>query len=76
MNIAREILEKHLNKDLDIKTYLKGSALTYEVVLDAMEEAINYTRCCETFTPTEILKVLDDCNSVNDAKQYYLDENI
>ena len=46
MNIAREILEKHLNKDLDIKTYLKGSALTYEVVLDAIEEAINYTRCC------------------------------
>jgi len=56
MNIAREILEKHLNKDLDIKTYLKGSTLTYEVVLDAIEEAINYTHSCETLkgkeTPT------------------------
>jgi hypothetical protein len=48
MNIAREILEKHLNKDLDIKTYLKGSALTYEVVLDALDEAINYTHSCES----------------------------
>ena len=46
MNIAREILEKHLKNNKDQRVYLKGSALTYEVVLDAMNEAINYTRCC------------------------------
>ena len=43
MNIARDILEKHLNKDVDIKTYLKGSTLTYEVVLDAINEALTLT---------------------------------
>ena len=48
MNIAREILEKHLSKDLDIKSYLRTSPLTYQVVLDAIEEAINYTRCCKS----------------------------
>lgn len=48
MDIAREILEKHLSKDLDIKSYLRTSPLTYQVVLDAMEEAINDTHCCET----------------------------
>jgi hypothetical protein len=48
MNIAREILEKHLSKDLDIKLYLRTSPLTYQVVLDAINEAINYTHCCES----------------------------
>lgn len=48
MDIAREILEKHLSKDLDIKSYLRTSPLTYQVILDAMEEAINYTHCCES----------------------------
>ncbi len=47
MDIAREILEKHLSKDLDIKSYLRTSPLTYQVILDAMEEAINYTHCCK-----------------------------
>ena len=48
MNIAKEILEKHLSKDLDIKSYLRTSPLTYQVVLDAIEEAINYTHCCKS----------------------------
>ena len=47
MDIAREILEKHLSKDLDIQWYLRTSPLTYQVVLDAIEEAINYTHCCK-----------------------------
>lgn len=51
MNIAREILEKHLSKDLDIKLYLRTSPLTYQVVLDAINEAINYTRCCKELNP-------------------------
>jgi hypothetical protein len=70
MNIAREILEKHLNKDLDIKTYLKGSALTYEVVLDAMEEAINYTRCCETLKDKYTHTFEVDLNSEKRKEQY------
>jgi ubiquitin C-terminal hydrolase len=65
MNIAREILEKHLNKDLDIKTYLKGSALTYEVVLDALDEAINYTRCS-----TQLLCVNSNVDGLTAGKYY------
>ena len=71
MNIAREILEKHLNKDLDIKTYLKGSALTYKVVLDAMEEAINYKRCstelpCSDDHNKQIVNLIDELYKEDD----------
>lgn len=47
MNIeekAKEILRSKLT-DIDLECYLKGSPLTYSACLEAVKEAINYTRC-------------------------------
>ena len=77
MNIAREILEKHLSKDLDIKSYLRTSPLTYQVVLDAIEEAINYTHCCKTLN-LEVKPTFDEWLNTNFSKydnEYYQDKN-
>ena len=45
MTKAEEILEKHLKNNLDQRLYLRSSMLTYNLCLDALNEAINYTRC-------------------------------
>jgi len=47
MTKAEEILEKHLKNNLDQRLYLRSSRLTYNLCLDALNEAINYTHCCE-----------------------------
>ena len=47
MTKAEEILEKHLKNNLDQRLYLRSSRLTYNLCLDALNEAINYTQCCE-----------------------------
>ena len=49
MTKAEEILEKHLANNIDQRTYLRSSKLTYDICIDAINEAINYTPCCETF---------------------------
>tara|TARA_R110002096_G_scaffold381109_1_gene574980 strand:- start:593 stop:832 length:240 start_codon:yes stop_codon:yes gene_type:complete len=48
MTKAEEILEKHLANNIDQRTYLRGSKLTYNICIDALNEAINYTRCCKS----------------------------
>jgi len=52
MTKAEEILEKHLKNNLDQRLYLRSSRLTYNLCLDALNEAINYTRC-STELPTK-----------------------
>jgi len=69
MDIAREILEKHLSKDLNIKSYLRTSPLTYQVVLDAIEEAINYTHCCKSDSE-QLVCVVDYLNNFTKGKNY------
>ena len=46
MTKAEEILEKHLASNIDQRTYLRGSKLTYDICINAINEAINYTHCC------------------------------
>jgi len=58
MTKAEEILEKHLKNNLDQRLYLRSSRLTYNLCLDALNEAINYTRCS-----TELCK-----HQLNDLK--------
>lgn len=47
MTKAEEILEKHL-KINDVETMLGKHGTTHKAVIDALNEAINYTQCCET----------------------------
>ena len=56
MTKAEEILEKHLKNNLDQRLYLRSSKLTYNLCLDAMNEAINYTQCCEKLQTIKELK--------------------
>jgi len=55
MTKAEEILEKHL-AIMDAETMIGKHGRTHKAVINAINEAINYTRCC-----TE-LKELDDDN--------------
>ena len=45
MTKAEEILEKHL-KINDVETMLGKHGRTHNAVINALNEAINYTRCC------------------------------
>jgi len=47
MKKAEKILEKHIVLN-DCIGYLGRDGRLYKAIIDAMEEAINYTRCCET----------------------------
>ena len=55
MTKAEEILEKHLANNIDQRTYLRGSKLTYNICIDAINEAINYTHCCTELKDKEAL---------------------
>lgn len=48
MTKAEEILEKHL-KINDVETMLGKHGTTHKAVIDALNEAINYTHCCTEF---------------------------
>ena len=63
MTKAEEILEKHLANNIDQRTYLRGSKLTYDICIDALNEAINYTHSC-TELPNEcgLLKNINGCD--------------
>ena len=52
MTKAEEILEKHL-KINDVETMLGKHGRTHNAVINALNEAINYTRCCETLKDKE-----------------------
>lgn len=49
MTKAEEILEKHLANNIDQRTYLRGSKLTYDICIDAVNEAIKIN--IEDFDP-------------------------
>tara|TARA_R110000824_G_scaffold235212_1_gene423921 strand:+ start:111 stop:371 length:261 start_codon:yes stop_codon:yes gene_type:complete len=74
MTKAEEILEKHLANNIDQRTYLRGSKLTYNICIDALNEAINYTRCCADMND-KIIKLLDDWK-VNKHKQELMAEEL
>jgi hypothetical protein len=44
---SKELLLKHLLLN-DCKGYVTSDGRLYKAIIDALEEAINYTRCCET----------------------------
>ena len=69
MTKAEEILEKHLANNIDQITYLRGSKLTYSICIDALNEAINYTRYC-----TELLCVSDDFNFITKGVTYKMED--
>ena len=48
MTKAEEILEKHL-KINDVETMLGRHGRTHKAVINALNEAINYTHCCTEF---------------------------
>ena len=45
-------------------------------IMELIKEQLTLTDVVKPFTPTQILKVLDDCNGLIDAKEYFLDENL
>jgi hypothetical protein len=47
MKKAEKILEKHIVLN-DCIGYLGSDGRLYKAIIDALNEAINYTRCCET----------------------------
>ncbi len=44
---SKELLLKHLALN-DCKGYLTSDGRLYKAIIDALEEAINYTHCCES----------------------------
>lgn len=45
---SKELLLKHLALN-DCKGYVTSDGRLYKAIIDALEEAINYTHCCTTF---------------------------
>ena len=58
MTKAEEILEKHL-KINDVETMLGKHGTTHKAVIDALNEAINYTQCCEELCDCVIPSPID-----------------
>ena len=54
MKKAEKILEKHIVLN-DCIGYLGRDGRLYKAIIDAIEEAINYTRCCKS--DSELLKI-------------------
>jgi len=44
---SKELLLKHLALN-DCKGYVTSDGRLYKAIINALEEAINYTHCCET----------------------------
>ena len=44
---SKELLLKHLALN-DCKGYVTSDGRLYKAIIDALEEAINYTHCCES----------------------------
>ena len=43
---SKELLLKHLNLN-DCKGYVTSDGRLYKAIINALDEAINYTQCCE-----------------------------
>ena len=54
MTKAEEILEKHL-KINDVETMLGKHGRTHNAVINALNEAINYKRCCDKLPKSDII---------------------
>ncbi len=75
MKKSKEILFKHLALN-DYKGSISSDRNLYTAIIDAMEEAINYTRCCKS--DSEQL-VCDECKrhyekGWNDGANYVYSE--
>ena len=64
MTKAEEILEKHL-AIMDAETMIGKHGRTHKAVINAINEAINYTHCCE-----ELLCVKEDVDGLTAGKYY------
>ena len=58
MKKAEKILEKHIVLN-DCIGYLGSDGRLYKAIIDALEEAMNHTRCCTTL-PTKKIMNFDD----------------
>ena len=58
MTKAEEILEKHL-KINDVETMLGKHGRTHNAVINALNEAINYTRCCTKLKDKEEMNLVE-----------------
>ena len=68
MTKAEEILEKHL-KINDVETMLGKHGRTHNAVINAINEAINYTHSCETL-PDKALNI-DQEEFINNCQDYF-----
>ena len=51
---SKELLLKHLNLN-DCKGYVTSDGRLYKAIINALEEAINYTQCCEELKYKEVI---------------------
>lgn len=63
----------NINPELALK---RQTEYNQNFVNKVLNEQCDIHGVVKSFTPTQILKVLDDCSGLIDAKEYFLDENI
>jgi len=61
MTKTEEILEKHL-KIMDAETMIGKHGRTHKAIINALNEAINYTGCCELLKCKKELTFDEWCN--------------
>lgn len=57
---SKELLLKHLALN-DCKDYVTSDGRLYKAIINALEEAINYTRCCTELKDKESLSFEEWC---------------
>ena len=68
MTKAEEILEKHL-AIMDAETMIGKHGRTHKAVINAINEAINYTRCCEKLRDEYLQPELDKYKNIKVERQ-------
>jgi hypothetical protein len=68
MKKSEEILEKHIVLN-DCIGYLGSDGRLYKAIIDALNEAINYTHSCETL-PDKALNI-DQEEFINNCQDYF-----
>ena len=68
MTKAEKILEKHIVLN-DCIGYLGSDGRLYKAIIDALNEAINYTHSCETL-PDKALNI-DQEEFINNCQDYF-----
>jgi hypothetical protein len=68
MTKAEKILEKHVVLN-DCIGYLGSDGRLYKAIIDALNEAINYTHSCETL-PDKALNI-DQEEFINNCQDYF-----